>query len=113
MTPSASRPPGDDPEAGSRNPHHEDDGQHDTGPVPDFPLIDGQGHVQLECVLRNGELHLRLGRADEPGVAEFIVAITKLADASNAFDAPPLFRKRAWEVLYGAVEAVYLAGRAA
>ena len=75
----------------------------------DYPVLDDHGRVQLSAVIgHDGELHLILGRAEEPGVAELFLAITAVADAANAHDGDD---RGAWADLYGAVEALHLAGR--
>lgn len=77
----------------------------------EFPIVGPGGSVQLEVVVHNGELHLVLGRPDEPGVAELLAAITKLADYTNAIGSSELERRAASLEVADAAIALWLAAQ--
>lgn len=84
----------------------------------DYPIIGPRGGIQLEGVVRDGEFHLVIGRADEPGAAELLAAITALVDAANVHDdhgpaGPGPDKLAVWGRLHTAVDALHLAGRVA
>ena len=79
----------------------------------DYPLIGPGGGIRLEGVTRDGEFHLIVGAFDEPGAAELIVAITKLADMASLWRASAPVRRAARKELDDAIEALHLAGRVA
>lgn len=79
----------------------------------DYPIIGPAGGIRLEAVIRDGEFHLVLGRVDEAGAPELVVAICALADMASVLDSAEPVRRAAESELNSAIRSLHDAGRRA
>lgn len=79
-----------------------------------YPIVGPAGAIRLSAVVdTDDEIHLIIGRPDEPGAAELVLAVTKLADLATCWGASAPVRRKARREFDAAVEALWLAGRTA